>query len=58
MDVNGCLAENKAVGGVRFTTQLHLVSRFGNDEVQAYLNSITYPHRMVLISFRKKYTFP
>lgn len=31
MDVNGFLAGNKAVGGVRLTTQLHLVSRFRHD---------------------------
>lgn len=31
MDVNGFLAGNKAVDGVRLTTQLHLVSRLRND---------------------------
>jgi len=31
IDVNGFLAENKEVGDVRLTTQLNLVSRFGND---------------------------
>lgn len=31
MDVNGFLAGNKAVGGVRLTSQMHLVSRFRSD---------------------------